>query len=139
MTSTKVVGYDIAPAPYVTTKYGTDDTDLIAQASVVLGGIPAGRHPCQLSKTRGIKTCRHPDHARDREQFRTALLVLGLIAGQDAQETDELGRRKNARGRCPVCRRSESLNLDGRLAAHTGGDGRRCRGWKRYPQAGDTR
>lgn len=104
------------------------DPAAAARSAVVTAGL-ALRHPCELSKAKGIKTCHQPDHTRDREQFRAALLTLGLLEAQ---------AREPAKGRCPGCKRTRKLNNDGRMAAHDGPGGDRCAGWRRHPERGGT-
>lgn len=92
-------------------------------------------HPCQLSKTRGIRVCTDPGHDRDVTRLRETLVILGTIPDpdpSDRQKRSSDGKTIPARGVCPGCRTRQGIRVDGRLVSHKV-DGEHCAGRYELP------
>lgn len=81
---------------------------------------PFSGHDCQLSHSRDIRVCDHPEHARDAAALRAALIVLGVAPDPypSGRKRARTRTKHRTRSTCPVCTKRWSVLADGTMGQH---------------------
>lgn len=96
-----------------------DDQQKALRAGKALAGRALAGHPCQLSKSRGVRRCTHPDHPRDAEIATELLQAIGVLPTAAPVATSKaLSVHLRVKSRCPVCKTRQQVRLDGTIGRH---------------------